>query len=97
MVGLTVRPITPDDAGGLDFAAEQGLLVQRVADDSTARAEGVQAGDVIVSINSREVTDLEDVRDALSAGANKKKVLLWVRNENGLKPVLLTRPAAESD
>ncbi len=96
-LGLTLRPLTPERASQLDFDAEDGLLVQEVADHSTAAAEGVQVGEVIVSVNSREVTDLDDLRNALSAGARKNKVLLWIRNAHGLKPVLLTRPAVESE
>jgi len=44
----------------------QGVLVEKVLEDSPAEEAGINAGDVIIEINGEEVSDVDDVIDEIS-------------------------------
>ncbi|MBO6899744.1 MAG: Do family serine endopeptidase [Rhizobiaceae bacterium] len=71
--GLTV---TPAEDGN-------GLVVTDVSPDGEAAARGIQAGDVIVSVNSRQIKAVADVDEAVKAatGAGRKAVLFQVQRD----------------
>jgi serine protease Do len=73
-LGLALRPLQPDERA--DAKVDGGLLVQQ-ASGAAARA-GVQAGDVIVSVNGQPVRDVAQVR-GLVAQADKSVALLIQR------------------
>ncbi|MEX0955453.1 MAG: Do family serine endopeptidase [Rhizobiaceae bacterium] len=79
--GLTV---TPAEDGN-------GLVVTDVSPDGEAAVRGIQAGDVIVSINSKEVKASADVDEAVKAAtdAGRKAVLLQVKRDDANRFVAL--------
>jgi serine protease Do len=60
LLGLEVRPITPEMARQLNLPTTDGVVVARVEDGSTASDAGVQRGDVIREINRRKVGSVAD-------------------------------------
>ena len=60
MLGLDVRPVTPELARQLNLRSTEGVVVLRVEDDSAASEAGVQRGDVIKEINRQKVRALAD-------------------------------------
>lgn len=74
-LGVSVRPMTPDEQAQADVKG--GLIVQDV-DGAAARA-GIQAGDVVLSVNGEPVSKVEQLR-ALVAKAGKRVALLIERN-----------------
>jgi serine protease Do len=60
MLGLDVRPITPEIARQLNLPSTEGVVVARVEDGSPALEGGVQRGDVIREINRQRVRSLAD-------------------------------------
>lgn len=75
-LGLALRPLSPDEKGG-NGKLDGGLVVEQ-ASGPAARA-GVQAGDVIVSVNGQAVKDVDQVR-AIVAKADKSVALLIQRD-----------------
>ena len=69
--GLT---LTPSEDG-------EGVVVTDIDPDSTAAEKGMQAGDVIVSVNGKSVTDRKDVTQALAdaAKSGRKAALFQLR------------------
>ena len=80
-LGLTV---TPSDDG-------KGLVVTNVDPDSDAADRGLQAGDVITSVNSNEVTKAGDVTKAIedASKAGRKSVLVQVTRDDANRFVTL--------
>jgi serine protease Do len=80
-LGLTISPA--DDG--------KGLVVTDVDPDSDAADRGIQAGDVIVAVNSREVTGSADVAAAMAdaAKAGRKSVLVQVSRDDTSRFVAL--------
>jgi serine protease Do len=53
-----------------------GVLIDRVDPDSPAAANGLQAGDVIVSANNQPISSPSDVANAWSEAQRQKKPML---------------------
>jgi serine protease Do len=79
--GLTVAPA--DDG--------EGLVVTAIEPDSPAAERGIQAGDVIVSVNSAPVASAADVDKAVedAANAGRKAVLVQVNRDDANRFVAL--------
>ena len=60
LLGLDVRPVTPEIARQLNLPAPEGVVVARVEDGSAAAEAGVQRGDVIREINRQRVRTMAD-------------------------------------
>ncbi len=60
LLGLEVRPITPDVARQLNLRSTEGVVVVNVEDGSTAADAGVQRGDIIREINRQRVRGMPD-------------------------------------
>jgi len=80
-LGLTV---TKADDG-------KGLVVTDVDPDSAAADRGIQAGDVIVAVNSQEVNGSEDVSKAMAEAekAGRKSVLVQITRDDANRFVAL--------
>jgi serine protease Do len=76
-LGLTVRPLTPEERRQADVAA--GLLVESVVGGPAARA-GVQPGDVILSVNGEKTGSIEKLH-SLASKSGKRLALLILRGE----------------
>ena len=78
-LGLALAPISPEQRKELGLDAEhKGVLVTDVAPGGPAEAKGLQAGDVILSIDRKPVAQPSDVVAAIRKA-----------HENGAKSVLL--------
>ena len=79
--GLTV---VPSDTGS-------GLVITSVEPDSAADDRGLRAGDVIVAVNNKEVSNAADVVSIIDAAAKdgRKAALFQVENENRSRFVAL--------
>jgi serine protease Do len=64
LLGLDVRPITPEMARQLNLRSPDGVLVFAVEEDSAASEAGLQRGDVIREVNRQRVRSLPDFEKA---------------------------------
>jgi serine protease Do len=60
MLGLEVRPVTPEIARQLNLRTTEGVIVVRVDEGSPAAEAGVQRGDVVKQLNSQPVRTMAD-------------------------------------
>lgn len=73
-LGLGIRPLQPNEQRSI--GATSGLLIESVS--GASQVAGMQAGDVLLSINGRPVASVEQARSAL-AEARKSVALLVQR------------------
>jgi serine protease Do len=92
-LGVSVAPVTPQIARQMGIKATHGLVVQDVDPDGRAADAGIQAGDVIESVNRHEVTSVDDLRSALKSSSAKPALLLV--NRQGSTVFVTVRPAGE--
>jgi len=82
LLGLTVTPLTDEEAKTLGLPADmQGLVVTAVDDVSEAYAKGLRAGDVLTEAGQQKVVTVKDLKDRIdeARGAGRKSLLLLVR------------------
>ena len=60
MLGLEVRPVTPEIARQLNLRTTEGVIVVRVEDGTAAAEAGVQRGDVVKQLNGQSVRTMAD-------------------------------------
>lgn len=65
--GLEVKTLTPDVAIAMKLQAEQGVVVTGVGPGSPAELARVEPGDVITSVGSRSVRNVEELVQAIAA------------------------------
>lgn len=61
-LGASGKTITADLAKSLSLPRPMGVLIERVTAASPAARGGLQPGDIVRSVNGREVQDLEELR-----------------------------------
>jgi serine protease Do len=85
-IGLNLQTLTPQIARQLGIPATvKGVVVSGVDPSSDAASQGLQARDVILSINQRPTTTAQEAAAAVDAArkAGRKSVLLLVQRGSG--------------
>jgi Do/DeqQ family serine protease len=62
-IGIVIQDVTPDLAQALGLADSAGVVVSSVEEGSAAANAGLQAGDVITSVNKHPVSSSADLRN----------------------------------
>jgi serine protease Do len=79
-LGLSLEPLTPQNARRLGIeSTEGGMVVTDVEPGGPASESGISRGDVILEMNRKPVTTMEDVRSALESAGEKPILLLLTR------------------
>jgi serine protease Do len=71
-LGVAVRPLTPQEKSGASVS--HGLLVQQAG--GAAASAGIQPGDVILAVNGRPVSSVEQLKQAVSQAGNSLALLI---------------------
>lgn len=91
-LGVRVMALTDDLRQYFAAPSGEGILVAKVEKGTPAARVGLQAGDVIVSVQGQNVASATDVRDALSSLKAGDKVKLDVIRDK--QHLTLTTPVA---
>ena len=80
-LGVEVEPLTPELRTQLGLAkGEEGIVVTKVKPGSPAAQAGLRPGCLILAVNHKKITSINEFNDAMSDPANSKRVLLLVKN-----------------
>ena len=93
-LGVSMVDVTPEVAAQQDLSVKEGALVASIVVGSPADQVGIQAGDVIIEIDGKKVTDASIAKNILGAHKVGDKVdILLVRGKDQirLKPALAKR------
>ena len=71
-LGLALRPLNRDERGEVGAS---GLVVEN-AEGPAAKA-GVEAGDVVLAVNGKPVSSIDDVKAILAAKPKRVALLIW--------------------
>lgn len=82
-LGVAVRPLTPQERNGTSLT--HGLLVQQSS--GPAASAGIQPGDVILAVNGRPVTSVDQLRQVISKAGNSVALLIQRDNAQIFVPV----------
>lgn len=76
--GLELQDITPQIAGRLGLKSEQGVVITDVKPGSPADNASLRQGDVILEINRKHVSSVEDAKKDFAKASDKGSVLLLI-------------------
>ena len=79
LLGVEIQPVSSEIAESLGLGSEKGALVAQVQPDSPALAAGIKSGDVIKSVDGKEVDSIRDVTRMISSEkpGSDVKIGLW--------------------
>jgi serine protease Do len=82
-LGVQIQAVNDDLAQSLHMSEARGAIVSQVTNGGPAQKAGLQPGDVILSVDGKEVKDSADLSHRIAMLAPDTKVDLGVRRENG--------------
>ncbi len=80
-IGVTINDVTPRMAEELDLSVVQGVYIQGVSEDGAASEAGIKTGDVIVSIDNREVKKSSELQELIGRKRPGDQVSVVVNRE----------------
>ena len=84
-IGIEAQDITPELAESFKLAQARGSLIAGVLRNSPAEVAGIRAGDVLLAINDKEVSDSSSMLNLIAVlNPNEKAVLKIARAEKEL-------------
>ena len=86
-LGVTVQPVTPQLAEGLDLPRDDGALIGSVVDDGPAANAGLKSGDVVIAMNGEAITNSRDLAWRVSQTDPGTEVELTVYRDGAKRSV----------
>lgn len=75
-----------------DRANGEGVLVQDVTENSAAQKAGIEKDDIITSFNSKEISNVDDLLNAIAEAKNKENVSLDILRSGVKRQISLKMP-----
>jgi len=97
-LGVSIQPVTDDFAAALGLPRNRGEVVQSVVDGEAAARAGIEAGDVVIAVNGREVTSdqtLSFLVANVKPGETIPVTLIRDGSRRTVNVTVGTRPSAE--
>ena len=88
-LGLQVQDLNSQMARQLGIDADHGVVVANVEPGSPADRASLRQGDVIVEVNRKAVKSTSDLKEEIAKVPNGDPVLLFVKNEQGSRYVVV--------
>ncbi len=90
-LGLEVADITPALQKRLDLKDTSGVVVMNVRSGSPADRAGIEEGDVILSVNRKQVSNTKEFKAAIDSAKKGERLLLLIRREGMSRFVTVER------
>lgn len=78
-LGIEVENLTPEQAAKLGMVHENGVLISKVDPNSPAGWIGLRKGNVIVEVNQKKISSVEEFNEALQAASAGKPILFLIK------------------
>ncbi len=81
-LGMEIEPLTPEMAGKLGYTqTEEGVVVVKIKPGSPAAVAGIRPGFILLAINHKKVSSVEEFNEALEE-TKKNRVLILAKQGN---------------
>lgn len=88
-LGLSVASLTEQERK--DAALENGVVVREVRDDSPASRAGLQTGDVILSVNNKNVASPDELKTAVDQAPADKPLAVLIQRDTQKRFIAIAR------
>jgi serine protease Do len=78
-LGVRLHAVNPEIARHLGLRTDHGVVVMEVEPGSPADQAGIQQGDVILEVNRKPVSSVDEVKEQMAKASNEDPVLLLVQ------------------
>lgn len=95
LMGVIVQDLTPDLAAGFNVPQAKGAVITQVSPNSPAAKAGLEAGDIIQTLNKHEMLTASSVRNAVGLLRVGAKIELQVLRRG--KPIDITVVTADPE
>jgi serine protease Do len=89
-LGVTIQPVTPDLAKAFNLPDENGALIGGVQKDTPAAKAGLKAGDVVIELDGKKVSDSQHFRLMVAQTPPRTKVTLKLLRDGKEKTLPVT-------
>jgi serine protease Do len=89
-IGVQIQPVTKEIAESLNLKKDEGALVAEPQKDSPAVKAGIEAGDVIVSVDGASVKDARELSRKIGGMAPGTSIKLGILRKGSEKTINLT-------
>ena len=95
-IGIKIQPHSDDIAKSLDLQGKSGIIISGVTEDSPAKQAGLEAGDIILSINNQPTGNTQSFSRLIAESSigTEISISLW-RNGNTLSKKIKISPMPE--
>ena len=79
LLGVEIQPVTDEIAKSLSIDSASGALVAQVEPDSAALKAGIQSGDIIKTVDGKDIATVKDLTRAIASAqpGSTVKIGLW--------------------
>jgi len=89
-LGIEVIDITKELRRQLDLEGFDGVVVSKVLDSTAADRAGIEPGMVILEVNKKKISNVEEFNEALKTSEKSKKAWMLVKHEYFAQYILLS-------
>ena len=82
-LGLSLRPVRPEEAGQLGMDAPAGLLVTGIQPQTPADKAELRPGDVVLTVNQKPVNTVAEFKSIVDGEGRKKGVVIMLVRRQG--------------
>ncbi len=95
-IGIIVQEITPEVKNRMGLEYSEGVVITNVSGGSVAAEAGLAPGDIILEINKKQITKLDDYRKQIDSAKEGQNILFLVKRGSNTIYVAL-KPEAGDD
>ncbi|MBN2408292.1 MAG: Do family serine endopeptidase [Candidatus Aminicenantes bacterium] len=85
-LGFTVRELSPSVARRYGLTTQEGLIITQVKRYSEADRKGLTVGDIIIEVNRRRVTTVDELEKIMNQIKSGEAIILLLRREQDGQP-----------
>lgn len=89
-LGLTVEDATIESVKQFGYEPNSGALITKIEPGSPAAQAGLRAGILIIEVDRKPVTDVEEFNDAIHSADLKEGVLFLIQNQQGSQYIIVS-------
>lgn len=90
-LGFSVRANSVDLAREYGLDSKKGVVVVKVTPGSEAQQKGLRAGDRIVTLEGKNINDMDDYKNVFNKIEKNQTILILIETKNGNKRFLTTK------